>query len=165
MFPDYWEKYLEPIPVAERDGDLMSAYHRRLTGTDEDEKLRCAKAWTTWEMATSRLFVDQEAVSKGEDPKFAIAFARIECHYFVNAGFFKYDGQLINEATKLRGIPGVIAQGRYDVVCPAYSAWDLHKVWPESELKIITPDAGHSMKEPGTLHELVLAADKYRDAM
>lgn len=142
LFPDYWEKFLEPIPPAER-GDLMSAYHRRLTGPDEAERLKCALAWTSWEMATSRLLIDKETLEKGEDPHFALAFARIECHYFVNAGFFKYDGQLIAEAHKLKGIPGVIVQGRYDVVCPALSAWDLSKVWQDAELKII-PDAGHS---------------------
>jgi proline iminopeptidase len=161
LFPDYWEKYLEPIPPAERF-DMMSAYHRRLTGPDDAEKLRCARAWTTWEMATSRLHIDKENVEKGEDPQFALAFARIECHYFVNAGFFKCDGQLLEEAPKLKGIPGVIVQGRYDVVCPAFSAWDLHKKWPEGDLKII-PDAGHSMKEPGILSELVIAADRFRD--
>jgi len=163
LFPDYWEKFLEPIPPAERF-DLMSAYHRRLTGTDEEEKLRCAKAWTTWEMATARLYVDKENVERGEDPEFALAFARIECHYFVNAGWFKNDGQLIDEAAVLskNKIPGTIVQGRYDVVCPAFTAWDLYKKWPESKL-VIVPDAGHSMKEPGILSELVKACDDYRD--
>jgi len=159
LFPDYWEPYLEPIPEAER-GDLMSAYHRRLTGDDEEEKLKCAKAWTTWELSTSRLHVDPSYIAAGEEDKFAIAFARIECHYFVNAGFFKYDGQLIKEINKIAHIPATIVQGRYDVVCPMKTAWDLHKAWPVADF-IVVPDAGHSMKESGILSELVKACDKY----
>jgi proline iminopeptidase len=161
LFPDAWDKYLEPIPPAER-GDLMFAYHRRLTGSDEAVKLAAAKAWTTWEMATSRLYVDPETLARGEDDKFAIAFARIECHYFVNAGFFKEDGQLINNAHILKDIPGTIVQGRYDVVCPALTAWDLKKQWPKADLHII-PDAGHSAKEPGIISELVKACELYKD--
>jgi proline iminopeptidase len=161
LFPDAWEGFIAPIPEAER-GDLMSAYHRRLTGTDEAEKLRCAKAWTTWEMATSRLLVDPASLLKGETNEFALAFARIECHYFVNAGWFKKDGQLIEEAYKIAHIPTTIVQGRYDVVCPSFTAWDLHKNIPKSELHII-PDAGHSMKENGILSKLIETCDKYRD--
>lgn len=114
LFPDAWEKYLEPIPKAER-GDLMSAYHRRLTGSDAEARKKCAEAWTLWEMATSRLYLDPDLLSRGVE--IADAFARIECHYFVNAGWFEYDGQLIEEATKIAHIPTVIVQGRYDVVC------------------------------------------------
>jgi len=160
-FPDAFEEYLQPIPLVER-GDIMSAYHRRLTGDDEAEKLKCAKAWTKWEMTTSRLVVDQAALARGEEDKFALAFARIECHYFVNGGFFKEDGELINLAHRLANIPGVIVQGRYDMVCPAISAYDLHKAWPQAELFMI-PDAGHSMKEPGILSKLIEFTDKYRD--
>jgi len=161
LFPDAWDDFVAPIPEPERF-DLMSAYHRRLTGPDEDLKAHCAKSWTTWEMATSRLYIDPEYIKRGADDEFAVAFARIEAHYFVNAGFFKYDGQLIREADKIAHIPGVIVQGRYDVVCPALTAWDLHKAWPKAELHII-PDAGHSMKEEGILSELVKACDKYAD--
>jgi len=161
LFPEEWEKYLEPIPQVERY-DMMSAYHRRLTGTNEEEKIRCAKAWSRWEMATSRLFVDPKYLERAESDEFALAFARIECHYFVNGGFFKKDGQLIEDATKIRDIPGTIIQGRYDVVCPAFSAWDLHKNWPKSELRVIS-DAGHSMKEPGILSGLVEACEKYKN--
>jgi proline iminopeptidase len=161
LFPEAFDKYLEPIPVVER-GDVMSAYHRRLTGTDEAEKLKCAKAWTTWEMSTSRLYVDPSTVAKGEEDHFALAFSRIENHYFVNGGFFQEEDQLLKNAHKLANIPGVIVQGRYDVVCPAISAYDLHKAWPQSELFVI-PDAGHSMKEPGILSKLVEYCDKFRD--
>jgi proline iminopeptidase len=162
MFPDEWEKFLAPIPEVER-GHLMSAYYRRLTGKDEAEKVKCAKAWSIWEMATSRLYVDLKNVARAaDDEKFAVAFARIECHYFVNGGWFEKDGQLIAQAGKLKNIPGTIVQGRYDLVCPAKTAWDLHKAWPEAELHLIS-DAGHSAKEAGTLDALVRAADKYKD--
>jgi len=161
MFPEAWDDFLAPIPVVER-GDLMSAYHRRLTGPDEQEKLKCAKAWTKWEMLTSRLLVNPEAVQRGEEDHFAITFSRIECHYFVNGGFLKSDSQLIDDAHKIAQIPGVIVQGRYDVVCPVTTAWDLHKRWPIAEYHVV-PDAGHSMKENGILSRLVEACDKFRD--
>jgi len=161
IFPDAWDKFLEPIPEVER-GHLMSAYHRRLTGDNEEEKLKAARAWSTWEMSTSRLFTDPELVAKGDDDKFALAFARIECHYFVNGGFFRSPTQLLDDAKVLNDIPGTIVQGRYDLVCPAKSAFDLHKAWPKSEL-IVIPDAGHSAKEPGIVSALTAATDKYRD--
>jgi len=158
IFPDAWYKFIEPIPEVERF-DLLSAYHRRLTGPNIEERKKCAKSWTIWELSTSRLFVDQKYIDTATDD-FADAFARIESHYFVNGGFLKYDGQLLQEASKLKDIPGVIVQGRYDVVCPAISAWDLKKNWPQAELHII-PDAGHSAKEEGILSELVKACDKF----
>jgi len=157
LYPDAWEKYLEPIPEVERF-DLMSAYHRRLTGPDPEERKKCALAWSLWEMSTSRLFLDPDLIKRGHD--IADAFARIECHYFINGGFLKYDGQLIEEAHKIAKIPGVIVQGRYDLVCPPISAWDLHKKWPNGELKFV-PDAGHSAKEEGIISELVKACDKF----
>jgi len=160
-FPDAFDKYLEPIPKVER-GHLLSAYHRRLTGKDEKELVKCAKAWSLWEMSTSRLYVDPKNLEKAENDQFAVPFARIECHYFVNGGFMAYDGQLIKEAHKLANIPGVIAHGRYDMVCPVKTAWDLCKMWPKAELNI-TPDGGHSWKEPGTLDVLIRATDKFRD--
>ena len=163
IFPDAWEEYLAAIPQPERF-DLMSAYHRRLTN-DKDVKSQreAAAAWTKWEMATSRLHVDPDMLKRaGDVDSFALAFARIECHYFVNAGFFAEDGQLLKNAYILKNIPGVIVQGRYDMVCPMKSAWELHKQWPKSEL-IVIPDAGHSMKEPGILQALVAACDKYKN--
>ena len=161
IFPDQWEHYLAPIPDSERH-DLITAYHKRLIGTDEEEQLRAARAWTIWELSTSRLFVDPQYIARGaEDARFALTFARIEAHYFHNKGFFAHDGQLLTDAHKIAHIPGTIVQGRYDVVCPAYSAWDLSKVWPKGELRWVN-DAGHSAKEPGIIHELVEATDKFR---
>jgi len=160
MFPDEWERFLAPIPSVEH-GDLLSAYHRRLTGNDEEVKLRCAQAWTRWEMATSRLLVDPASLVRGEEPKFALAFARIESHYFVNGGFFEEEGQLIKDAHKIAHIPTTIAQGRYDMVCPAFSAWDLHKALGKQSNLVIVPDAGHSAKEPGIRSVLIEAAEKY----
>jgi len=160
IYPDEWEKYLSVIPEVER-GDLLSAYHRRLMGTDEKEKVKCAKAWTGWEMVTSRLYLDREMIQHGEEDDFAKTFARIENHYFVYGAFLKTDAQLFEEAHKLRHIPGIIIQGRYDLVCPAYSAWELHRQWPEAEL-VFVDDSGHSAREPGILSELVKATDKFR---
>jgi len=161
IFPEAWEKFLAPIPPVERF-DLMSAYHRRLTGTNEEEKIKCAIAWAGWEMQTSRLYVDPALLARGEDPVFALAFARIEAHYFVNGGFFRSDDHLLEDARKIAHIPTTIVQGRYDVVCPATTAWELHKRMPKSQL-VIVPDAGHSMKEEGIISALVEACDKYRD--
>jgi proline iminopeptidase len=162
IFPDFWDKFLEPIPAGER-GDLMSAYYRRLTGNNEEEKLKAATAWSVWEMSTSRLFVDPANIARAtENAKFAVAFARIEAHYFVHGAFMNEDDQLLKNADKLKDIPGVIVQGRYDVVCPARTAWDLHKVWPKGELHLVD-DAGHSRKEVGIVHELITATDKFRD--
>ncbi|KAI8815717.1 Alpha/Beta hydrolase protein [Fimicolochytrium jonesii] len=161
LFPDYWDGYLAPIPPSEHS-DLMAAYHRRLTGSDEHEKLACAKAWSKWECATSRLYVDKVNVEKAEKDNFALAFARIECHYFVNKGFFDRDDWILHNIPKIQHIPCFIAQGRYDVVCPARSAYDLKKRWPEAELHIV-PDAGHSAKEDGIRSLLVGAAEKFKN--
>ncbi|HOV57034.1 MAG TPA: prolyl aminopeptidase [Rhodanobacteraceae bacterium] len=160
LFPDAWEEYLAAIPPAER-GDLISAYHRRLTSPDEATRLTAARAWSVWEGATSFLHPDPAHIASSGEDQFALAFARIECHYFVNAGFFEVDGQLLRDAHRLRGIPATIVQGRYDVVCPLRSAWDLHCAWPEADLRIVA-DAGHSAFEPGITHELVQATDRYR---
>eukprot|EP00475_Leptophrys_vorax_P020967 TRINITY_DN28719_c0_g1_i1.p1 TRINITY_DN28719_c0_g1~~TRINITY_DN28719_c0_g1_i1.p1 ORF type:complete len:364 (+),score=104.71 TRINITY_DN28719_c0_g1_i1:79-1092(+) len=165
LFPEAFDAFKSVIPEREH-GDLMSAFHRRLIGDDEAEKLKVAKAWSVWEMTTSRLYVDPKYIARAaEDDEFCIKFARIEAHYFVNGGWFEKDGYLIENAKKtLQGIPGVIVQGRYDVVCPALSAWELHNSWGKdnSEL-VIVPDAGHSAKEPGIVDALVRATDKFAD--
>jgi proline iminopeptidase len=153
MFPEAWQQYLDVIPPRER-GDMMAAYYKRLTSRSKSVRAAAAKAWSVWEGSTSKLYTDPALVKKFGGGRFADAFARIECHYFVNKGFFKTDDQLLRNAKRLRGIPGVIVQGRYDVVCPATSAWELHREWPESKL-IIVPDAGHSMSEPGIRSALV----------
>ena len=151
LYPDMWEHYVEPIPPDER-GDMVNAYYKRLTSEDPQVLSRAAKAWSVWEGATSFLRLNPEYVAKfQEDDAYAAAFARIECHYFVNRAFFKTDNQLIEQVGRIRHIPTVIVQGRYDVVCPMKSAWDLHKAWPEADLRIVS-DAGHSAFEPGNLH-------------
>jgi proline iminopeptidase len=160
LFPDAWQAYLEAIPPEER-GDLLSAYHRRLTSEDPATQIAAAKAWSVWEGSTSFLYQNQEYIDRCGGEKFSIAFARIECHYFANKGFFEHDDQLLRDVGKIRHIPTVIVQGRYDVVCPMKSAWDLHRAFPEADLRI-APDAGHSAFEPGILHELISATDRLR---
>lgn len=160
MYPDTWEHFLEPIPEVERC-DMMSAYHRRLTGTDPEVQLKCAQRWSAWEMATSRLIQDHDLIKRAEKDAWALQFARIEVHYFVNGGFLRSDTHVLDDVEKIRHIPCTIVQGRYDVVCPPETAWALHKKWPESELKFIS-DAGHSAKEVGIVSALVEATDKYK---
>jgi proline iminopeptidase len=160
IFPDVWEEYVRIIPPAERE-DMLAAYHRRLMSDDEAVRLEAAKAWSIWEGSTSKLFPDQKLIDHSGEAQFALALARIECHYFVNNAFFDTGNYLIENVDKIRNIPGVIVQGRYDVVCPMMSAWDLHRAWPEADLKII-PDAGHSATEPGIIDALVNATDHFR---
>ncbi len=159
LYPDAWETYLAAIPEAER-GDLMSAYHRRLTSSDRTTRRDAARAWSVWEGATSFLWQDPSHIQSSGEDEFALAFARIECHYFVNGGFFEHDDQLLRNVDRIRHIPAVIVQGRYDVVCPIRSAWDLHRGWPEADLRIVQ-DAGHSAFEPGILHQLLEATDQF----
>ncbi len=159
LFPDAWETYLAPIPPEERH-DLVAAYYRRLTSEDQQTRLTAARAWSIWEASTSKLIPDPALVDKFREDTFAAAFARIECHYFVNRGFFKCDRYLLDHTQPLRQIPAVIVQGRYDVVCPPQTAWELHQAWPEAEFLLI-PDAGHSVTEPGVIHALVEASDRF----
>ncbi|WP_394847671.1 prolyl aminopeptidase [Pendulispora brunnea] len=159
IYPDAWEDYLAPIPENERH-DMVHAYYKRLTSPDPKVQAEAAKAWSVWEGRTSCLIPNQELIAKSAGDKFAIAFARIECHYFVNNGFFEPGKGLLDGVDRIRKIPGTIVQGRYDVVCPMESAWALHRAWPEAELKI-AQDAGHSAFEPGILHELIEATDRY----
>jgi len=159
LFPDAWEPYLAHIPEAER-GDLLTAYHRRLTSDDPAVRLAAAKLWSGWEGATSKLLPDAAFAGHYEEDEFALAFARIEAHYFVNKGFLEVDDQLLRDVPKIRHIPGVIVQGRYDVVCPIDSAWALHRAWPEADF-VITPDSGHSAWEPSNSRALVAATDKF----
>jgi proline iminopeptidase len=159
LFPDAWEKYLEPIPEAER-GDLLSAYHKRLTGSDPADQQAAARAWSVWEGSTSFLHQNEDYIRRCAGDQFSLAFARIECHYFVNRGFLERDSQLLDDVHRIRHIPTVIVQGRYDVVCPLKSAWDLHRAFPEASFHVV-PDAGHSAFEPGILHELISATDRF----
>jgi proline iminopeptidase len=159
MFPDLWEQYLAPLTLEER-ADCMRSYYKRLTSDDKSTLLTAARAWSIWEGALSFMKQNADYVKRFGDPEFAAAFARIECHYFINGGFLDRPDQLLEDVPKIRHIPAVIVQGRFDVVCPVRSAWDLHKVWPEADLRIV-PDAGHSAFEPGTARELVKATDRF----
>jgi len=159
LYPDLWEQFLEPIPPAER-ADMIGAYYRRLTSPDVETARRAARSWAIWEGATSFLRLNPEYLVKFEQDDYAAAFSRIECHYFINGGFLRTDNQLIEDVGRIRSIPAVIVQGRYDVVCPMKNAWDLHRAWPEADLRI-TADAGHSAFEPANLHELISATDRF----
>lgn len=158
LFPDLWEEFVAPIPPAER-GDLMAAYRRRLVGSDRAEQRACARAWSLWEGQTLTLLPDPSAAVKHGGDDFALAFSRIENHYFVHAGWLD-EGQLIRDAHKLAGIPGVIVQGRYDMATPAKTAWDLHRAWPEADFHLV-PAAGHAFNEPGILAQLLAATDRF----
>jgi proline iminopeptidase len=158
IFPDKWEGFLAPIPEEER-GDLMAAYRKRLIDPDPAVRAKAARAWSLWEGETITLLHNQDYSDQFGDEHYAIAFARIENHYFVNEGWFE-EGQLLRDAHKLKGIPGVIIQGRYDIATPAKSAWDLHRAWPEAQF-IMVPDAGHAVSEPGITHHLIEATDRF----
>jgi proline iminopeptidase len=160
IFPDLWEDYVKLIPPAERD-DLLHAYHRRLMSDDEAVRLAAAKAWSVWEGSILKLIPDPELIEHSGEDQFALAVARIEAHYFVNNAFFDTDNYLIENVDKIRHIPGVIVQGRYDIVCPMMSAWELHRAWPEAKMHIVL-DAGHASTETGIIAGLVEATDNFR---
>jgi proline iminopeptidase len=160
LFPDAWDPYWEAIPPAER-GDLIAAYYKRLTSSDPATRLKYAKLWSIWEASTSKLFYDPKLVAKFEDDETALAFARIECHYFMNGAFFKTDNWILENALVLKDIPIRIVHGRYDVVCPVRNAWELHQRLPHAHLEII-PDSGHAAGEPGITDALVRFTDEFR---
>ena len=159
IYPDAWEQYVKPIPEDERH-DMVVAYYKRLTSKDESVRLEAAKAWSIWEASTSKLIQSDDYLHQFEDAKVAEAFARIECHYFTHGGFFKSENWLLENVDKIRHIPTVIVQGRYDVVCPMVSAWELHRAFPEADFEIVQ-DAGHSMTEKGIAAKLVKYTDKF----
>ena len=158
LFPDLWQHYLQPIPKGER-GDMLGAYYKRLTSDDSEVRLEAAKAWSTWEASTSFLVPNEKVTAAFAGSDLALSLARIECHYFVNGGFMK-ENQLLDNIDKIRNVPAVIVQGRYDVVCPMVSAWELAQAWPEADFRIV-PDAGHAAFEAGNIHELVMATDAF----
>ncbi len=160
LFPDAWERYLAPIPEEER-GDLLHAYHRRLTSDDANVRQEAARAWSVWEGSTSTLLQSPDLIARTSGDEFSLAFARIENHYFVHRCWFEPESQLLDRVERIRHVPCIIVHGRYDVVCPLENAWDLKKRWPEAELQI-TPDAGHSAMEPGNIDLLVRATDRFR---
>ncbi len=159
IYPDAWQEYLKPIPEAERD-DLLSAFYKRLTSEDRQVRLEAARAWAVWEASTSKLIPSTRSKERFSMAEFAEAFARIECHYFVNKGFFERENQLLENIDRISSLPGVIVQGRYDVVCPMITAWELHQAWQNAEL-IVVPDAGHSISEPGIKDALIKATDRF----
>jgi proline iminopeptidase len=158
LFPDAWQRFLAPIPPEER-GDLVSAYHRRLTHKDRRVQAEAAQAWSQWEGDTISIRGPEARPSKFNEVDFAIAFARIECHFFANKGFFPEDGWILKNIGKIRGIPGWIVQGRFDVVTPMESAWNLKSAWPEARFEVVW-DAGHASTEPGIVDALVRATDQ-----
>eukprot|EP01013_Petalomonas_cantuscygni_P036940 TRINITY_DN67681_c0_g1_i1.p1 TRINITY_DN67681_c0_g1~~TRINITY_DN67681_c0_g1_i1.p1 ORF type:complete len:330 (+),score=52.91 TRINITY_DN67681_c0_g1_i1:927-1916(+) len=162
LFPDAYDRYIKPIPDDEQD-DLLMAFHRRLTGDDKQVRVEAARAWSRWEGETLSIKGPTTTPARFNEDEFVDAFARIECHYFVNRGFFARDSWLLEEAeTKLKDIPGVIVHGRYDVVTPLSTAWALSKAWPKADLHVI-PDAGHSSMEPGIVDKLIQATDDFAD--
>jgi proline iminopeptidase len=158
LFPDAWSRFLAPIPVEER-GDLMAAYHRRLTHPDRKIQAQAASAWSQWEGDTLSLRGPQARPAKFSEVDFAVAFARIECHFFTHKGFFPEDGWILKNIDIIRGIPGWIVQGRFDVVTPLESAWNLKQAWPEAKFEVIW-DAGHASTEPGIIDALIRATDQ-----
>ncbi|HSS22535.1 MAG TPA: prolyl aminopeptidase [Pyrinomonadaceae bacterium] len=160
IFPDNWEGFLNLIPEAER-GDMIGAYYRRLTSADESIRQEAARAWSIWESSALKLFPDQGLIDEFSEPEKAVALARIECHYFMNNCFFATSNYLIENVERIRHLPAVIVQGRYDIICPMTNAWDLHRAWPEAKLEVI-PDAGHATSEAGITHALVQATDSFR---
>ncbi|MFC7645790.1 prolyl aminopeptidase [Streptosporangium lutulentum] len=157
VFPDAWESYVAPIPEEERE-DLIAAFHTRLNDPDPEVRLPAARAWSVWEGSTVTLRPDPEIIATHSGDDYAVAFARIESHYFLNGGFFE-EGQLIRDVGRIRHIPCVIVQGRYDMCTPARTAWDLHRAWPEAEFHIVD-DAGHAYSEPGILDRLIETTDR-----
>lgn len=160
IFPEKWERLVEILPETQRD-DIIPAFHERLMGDDTERQLEAARRWSVWEGETSKLIPVDASDSHAAD-HFALAFARIENHYFINKGFFERDDQLLAQADRLAGIPGVIIHGRYDMVCPLQNAWDLAKVWPDAKLEIVEA-AGHAFSEPQIMAELVRATDRFAD--
>lgn len=158
IYPDYWEDYIRPIPEQEHH-DLLSAFHRRLTSEDKQEQLQAAQAWGLWEGRAITLLPDEETSQHFSADEFVVAFARIENHYFMNQGFFE-ENQLIRDVDKIRHIPTIIVQGRYDMCTPMQTAWELHKAFPEAQFQLI-PDAGHAFNEPGILAALIKATDSF----
>ena len=159
QFPEGWEDFINHIPPEER-GDMISAYYKRLTSPDRKVMIAAARIWSAWEGSTIHLLPDPTTVASFKKPAYAAAFARIECHYFLNRGFMRSDNQLLEDIGRIRHIPAVIVHGRYDVLCPAKIAWELHRAWPGAQLRIV-PAAGHSAFEPGITHELVSATDRF----
>ena len=159
IFPDYWQQYLEQIPLKERR-NMVKAYYKRLTSKDIAVRTAAAQAWSKWEGCSSKLHIDHDLIARNGDETFATAFARIECHYFINGCFLRSDSQLLDDIGRIRHIPTTIVQGRYDMVCPITTAYELHQAFPEAKF-VVVGDAGHSMSEPGIRGALIAACDEF----
>jgi proline iminopeptidase len=159
LYPEEWEAFVQPIDESER-GDMIAAYYRKLTSENENVRQNAARAWSVWEGSTIHFLQRPEQIKHFAEPSFAVAFARIECHYFINKGFFEHDGWLIDNVDKIRHLPVTIIQGRYDVCTPMVTAWELHRALPEAEFYVID-DAGHAFDEPGIADRLVRTTDKF----
>ncbi len=159
IFPEAFAAYEAQIPLEER-GDMIAAYHKRLTHPDRRVQIAAAQAWSVWEASTLSLMEDRERIRQFANEAYALAFARIECHFFIHRGFFAHDGELIERASRIATIPGVIVHGRYDVCTPVRNAWELKRAWPIADLRIV-PDAGHALVEPGIVHELISATRRF----
>lgn len=161
IFPDAWEDFIAFIPPDERS-DIIAAYYKRLTGPDETVRLEAARNWSSWESRCVTLVPDPHQVKHAQNTEFALAFARIECHYFYHRGFLESDDQILRNAGLIQHIPTVIVQGRYDAICPPRAAWDLKNALPDAQLKLV-PVAGHSAFEKPVIHELVTATSSMAD--
>ncbi len=161
IFAEAWQDYYYFIPAEERD-DLMKAYQKRLFGKDKEQQIAAARAWSVWEGSTCHMIPDDSHIQESGEDDFALAFARIENHYFMNKGFFEHENWILDNINKICHIPTIIIQGRYDVICPMATAYDLHQVFPESKL-IIVPEAGHSAFEPNIVKELIKATNKFAE--
>ncbi|WP_394831464.1 prolyl aminopeptidase [Pendulispora rubella] len=160
IFPDAWEDFVAPIPQDERH-DLVHAFYKRLTDDDPKVQSEAARAWAVWESRTISLLPDRERMARSTGGPFAVAIARLECHYSVHGAFFGPDTALLDGVNRIRHLPATIVHGRYDVICPLQNAWALHRAWPEARFEVVE-DAGHSVFEPGILHQVVEATDRYR---
>ena len=160
FYPEAWEEYLKPIDMKNRN-DIVKAYYDIFTGGNNNDQVAAAKAWSIWEASVSKLIPSQDLISSFGDPYNAISIAKLECHYFVNNMFAKSDNYILENINNISNVPTVIINGRYDMVCPIYTAWELHKALPKSKF-IVVQDAGHSASEPGTINELVKATEDYK---
>lgn len=161
LFPEAYQKYIKPIPLSERH-DLVQAFYKRLTSKDREVQIEAARAWSVWEASTSRLTPDISLIHEHDGDDFALAFARIECHFFVNKIWMPSDTYLLDQVQKIRHIPCEIVHGRYDVVCPIENAFELHQVWPESQFHV-SASAGHSSKEPETKATLIAMMERFKN--
>lgn len=162
FFPEYWERFVAPIPEAERS-DIIAAYNRRLTSADPEVRMAAVRGWAEWELAVLKLIPDTARISEAiANPELSAPITTLECHYFLNKCFFPSPNYLLDNMEKLQKIPGIIVHGRYDLICPYKTSWELHRSWPGSKL-VTVPDAGHASDEPGILNALIEATESFKE--